>query len=213
MPTRIKICGITRREDAELAVELGAAALGFNFYRPSPRYIAPAAARVIIRELPAFVTTVGVFADETDVERVASVAAEAGVSAVQVDESLLSSAANGLGSLGRFQVIATVRVTPGSKAGKATALGIRTVLLDTYRPDRRGGTGQPFDWSFAREATRYQRVILAGGLTSENVGDAIRAVRPYAVDVASGVESAPGVKDEARLRAFFTAVDEADRHA
>ena len=209
MPTRIKICGITRLEDAKLAVDLGAAALGFNFYPPSPRYIAPAGAFGIIRRLPPFGVTVGVFADETNLNHVTSVAREAGVSVVQLHNPGAPDSAGA--TLGRYPLIWTVAVANGFAPESLKDLKATAFLLDASHATLRGGTGRKFDWNLAREAKKYGCIILAGGLTHENVGEAIRTVRPYAVDVASGVESSPGKKDPARLRAFFAAVEEADR--
>jgi len=207
VPTRVKICGITRLEDAQQAVDLGAAALGFNFYPPSPRYIEPEAARAMVRLMPPFVTSVGVFAQETDAGRVISMALEAGVTAVQLHgpgfpdlQELLSA----------FTLVVAVPVRANFKAEALAKFRPNAYLLDAFDPDRPGGTGKTFDWKAAREAKRYGPIILAGGLTPENVGQAVRVVRPYAVDVASGVESAPGIKDAAKLRAFFAAVTEAD---
>jgi phosphoribosylanthranilate isomerase len=208
VPTRVKICGITRRKDALLAVELGAAALGFNFYPPSPRYIAPSAAVEIIRQLPPFVMPVGVFADETDAEHVITVAREAGVAAVQLHGPALPVMD---GPLGEYPVILAVPVGEDFRPEGLSRFTAGAFLLDTFDRKLLGGTGKTFDWSVAREAKRYGHVILAGGLTPQNVARAIREVRPYAVDVASGVESAPRVKDAAKLRAFFAAVAEADR--
>lgn len=212
MPTRVKICGITRLEDAELAVELGAAALGFNFYAPSPRHIDLQGARGIIEGLPPFVATVGVFADETDCERILLIARQARVSALQVDGFPCSSAPDPQMLAARYPIIVTLKVADGFKPESLKLVKHGgTFLLDASHPTLRGGTGRRFDWNLAREATKYGRIILAGGLTPENVAEAIRTVRPYAVDVASGVESSPGMKDLARLRAFFAAVKEADR--
>jgi phosphoribosylanthranilate isomerase len=209
MPTRVKICGITRLEDAELAVELGAAALGFNFYPHSPRYVVAADAFGIIQRLPPFVVTVGIFADETDVNHISDVAREAGVNAVQLHNSGAPASAGA--ALGRYPVIWTVAVANGFIPEDLKGLKVTAFLLDAPHPTLRGGTGKTFDWNLALEAKKYGRIILAGGLTPENVGEAIRAVRPYAVDVASGVEYSPGKKDPAKLRAFFAAVEEADR--
>jgi phosphoribosylanthranilate isomerase len=207
VPTRVKICGITRIEDAQQAVDLGAAALGFNFYPPSPRYIEPEAARAMVRRLPPFVTSVGVFANETDAGRVISIAREAGATAVQLHgpgfpdlQELLSA----------FTLVVAVPVREGFKAEALGKFRLNAYLLDAFDADRLGGTGKTFDWNAAREAKRYGPIILAGGLTPENVGQAVRVVRPFAVDVASGVESAPGIKDSAKLSAFFAAVTEAD---
>ena len=161
----------------------------------------------MVRLMPPFVTSVGVFAQETDAGRVISMALEAGVTAVQLHgpgfpdlQELLSA----------FTLVVAVPVRAGFKAEALAKFRPNAYLLDAFDPDRPGGTGKTFDWKAAREAKRYGPIILAGGLTPENVGQAVRVVRPYAVDVASGVESAPGIKDAAKLRAFFAAVTEAD---
>jgi len=207
MPTRIKICGITRLADARLAVELGASALGFNFFRPSPRYIAPETAREIIGQLPPFVTAVGVFADEIDAEHVARVALQAGVAVIQLHGPRFPGPSPVLET---YPLIRAVAVKPDFQPADLARLKASTFLLDTFDVALPGGTGKPFDWKLAREAQRYGTIILAGGLTPENVGAAIQAVRPFAVDVATGVESTPGRKDPAKLRAFFAAVEEAE---
>jgi phosphoribosylanthranilate isomerase len=208
MPTRIKICGITRLEDAQLAVELGAAALGFNFYPPSPRYIAPAVARRIVGHLPPFMTPVGVFANETDGEHVAGVAHQAGVSVVQLHGPGFPKLD---GVLNDFLLIRAVAIGPDFKPELLRSLKAHAFLLDSFDPELRGGTGKTFEWGLAREAKRYGSIILAGGLTPGNVAQAVKEVHPFAVDVASGVESAPGVKDPDKLRAFFSAVEDANR--
>jgi phosphoribosylanthranilate isomerase len=208
MPTRVKVCGITRWEDAQLAVELGASALGFNFYPPSPRYLAPEAANAIIRRLPPLVTAVGVFANEIDGAHIAAIAREAGVAAVQLHGPKFPKAD---GTLAGFQMIRAVAVRDGMKVEDLTLLGASAYLLDAFDPDLPGGTGKTFDWALAHEAKKYAPIILAGGLTPENVSQAVREVQPYAVDVASGVESSPGKKDPKKLRAFFAATAEADR--
>ena len=207
MSTRVKICGITRWEDAELAVCLGAAALGFNFYPPSPRFIEPAAARAIVTMLPPLVTAVGVFARENDDEQLARVAREAHVTSVQLHGPPFPPFN---GALAEFSRIRAVAVKEGFRPETLGEFGGGAFLLDAFDPQLLGGTGRPFNWALAREANRFGTVILAGGLTPENVGEAIREVRPFAVDVASGVEASPGVKDPAKLRAFFAAVSAAD---
>jgi phosphoribosylanthranilate isomerase len=208
MPTRVKICGITRWEDAQLAVELGASALGFNFYQPSPRYIEPASARAIILKLPPLVTAVGIFADGLNDERVADVAKEARVTVVQLHGPRLPKLD---GVLAQFPTMLGVAVQEGFKPEALRGLGGDAYLLDAFDAKLLGGTGKPFNWALARDARRFGTIILAGGLTPENVGRAIREVRPFAVDVASGVEIAPGVKDPAKLRAFFQEVRQADQ--
>jgi len=206
--TRAKICGITRIEDARLAVELGAHALGFNFYEKSPRCIAPADAWKIIRKLPALVSTVGIFVN-WDAVSVVALAKSLQLSAVQLhgDESGAVTAA----------CARHIPVIKAFRAGaKFSAAQIRThsaassFLLDAATPDTNsasfGGTGRLADWEVAKRlATKYP-VLLAGGLSPQNVAEAILAVRPYAVDVASGVESTPGKKDPAKLQAFLAAV-------
>ncbi len=208
MPTRVKICGITRAEDAALAVELGAAALGFNFYSKSPRAIAPATAVLIIRQLSPFVTPVGIFADEPEDDRILATAQEAGLRALQIHGPRWPD----LDKLRvHYPVIVGLRVGPDFKLASLAELKASAFLLDGFDPQFLGGTGQTFDWSVARAAAHYGPIILAGGLKPENVAAAIRAARPHAVDVASGVESSPGIKDAEKLRAFFAAVAETDR--
>jgi len=208
VPTRVKICGITRWEDARLAVELGAAALGFNFYPLSPRYIDPAAARAIIMKLPPLITVVGIFANESDGGHVALLAKESRVTAVQLHGPRFPPLD---GPLADFTRIRAVAVTDGFQPKTLRDEGGDAFLLDTFDAKLPGGTGKTFNWALAREATRFGTIILAGGLTAENVRQAIREVRPFAVDVASGVEAAPGIKDAGKLRAFFRAVESADR--
>ena len=215
-PVRVKICGITSSEDARLAVQLGAGALGFNFYPPSPRYIAPEAASVIILGLPPFITTVGVFAGETESDHILSVAATAHVDAVQLHGPQFPKSSD---SLRDYPLSATVPVRDAERLQEAfrneelLALRPRAFLLDSYDPELIGGTGKTIDWVQAREAARFGPIILAGGLNPANVADAIREARPFAVDVASGVESAPGRKDPEKLRAFFASVSEAERRS
>ena len=207
--TRVKICGITELEDACLAVELGAAALGFNFYPPSPRYVLPGVAAAIIRQLPPLVMAVGVFADETKPDEVAAVAHGARVNAVQLHGPRFPAVS---GTLTEFPIIRAVSIREAKDLEELEALTAGALLLDHFDPKLIGGTGKTIDWTLARKAKRYGPVVLAGGLTPANVAQAIREVRPFAVDVASGVESAPGKKDPGKLRAFFEAVREGDRH-
>jgi phosphoribosylanthranilate isomerase len=207
MPTRVKICGLTRLEDVQLAVSLGAAALGFNFYPPSPRYIEPGRAREIILRLPPLVAAVGVFANETEAGHVISLAREAGVTTLQVHGPRFPA----LDELfAAFPLVVGVAVREGFRAADLRRTQANAYLLDAFDAELPGGTGKTFDWNAAREAKPYGPIILAGGLTPENVARAVREVRPFAVDVASGVESAPGIKDAAKLRAFLAAVAQAD---
>lgn len=206
---RVKICGITKLEDAKLAVELGAYAIGLNFYSQSPRSITPAAAAELIDRLPPLVATVGVFVN-WEAEPVVALCRALHLSAAQLhgDESpaLVDTITE------HVQVIKALRIGQGTApppyAKYRSAAGL---LIDAAQPGQFGGTGTTANWHLARTVAQSHRVILAGGLSPENVGEAIRVVRPYAVDVASGVESRPGRKDPARLRAFFDEVARASR--
>ena len=206
MRPRVKICGIRRLEDAALACELGADAVGFVFWPESPRFIDPYRARRIVSLLPPFVTPVGVFVNQP-ADHVAAVAGVARLGAVQLHGDEL------LGPFDRspLRIIKAVAVTDGFDPESALAgLPARvTVLLDAHDPIRRGGTGQSIDWKLAAGASRIRPIALSGGLTADNVGEAITEVNPYAIDVSSGVESAPGVKDGRALRRFFEAVHQA----
>jgi phosphoribosylanthranilate isomerase len=201
--TRVKVCGITRAEDARLAAALGAAAVGFIFWPESPRYVDPSRVRAIVGQLPPFVTPVGVFVNQP-VDHVLTVARLARISAVQLhgDES-----ANDYVPLG-YRVIKAVPIRSADDRAAARAVpASATVLLDAFDPARRGGTGQPVDWTIAASIARERPVVLSGGLTAGNVAAALRDVAPYAIDVSSGVEDAPGVKSAGRLREFFAAVE------
>lgn len=200
--TRVKICGVTRAGDARLAVELGASAIGFVFWPGSPRATSAPAVRAIVGQLPAFVASVGVFVNQAP-DEVLETAARAGIGVIQLhgDEDPAGYAGHG------FQIVKAVPVGDGFDPSALDRVsGEATVLLDAHDPIRRGGTGCPIDWRVAAAAARRRPVILSGGLTPENVQEALRRVRPHALDVSSGVESAPGIKDSSRLRAFFAAV-------
>ena len=199
---RVKICGVTRGEDALAAVRLGADALGFNFWPGSKRHITAAAARGIIARLPPFVTPVGVFVNQLEGD-MRALAAETGIQVFQLhgDEPPELCARLPL------PVVKAIPVDQVRALSRLLSYEVSAFLLDT--PSRGyGGSGEPFDWSLAEGVSEVAPVILAGGLTPENVAAAVRAVRPYAVDVASGVESSPGVKDMARMSRFFAAVRE-----
>jgi phosphoribosylanthranilate isomerase len=199
---RVKICGITRREDALLAVRLGADALGFVFWPRSPRAISAATVRGITDGLPPFVTRVGVFVNESP-SAVLTTAVEAGLTAIQLhgDEDASAYVDSPL------PVIKALPVGEGFSLSAVQDLPPRvTPLLDAHDPARRGGTGRVIEWAVAAAAARVRPVILTGGLNPENVKSAVAAVNPYAVDVSSGVEAAPGIKDESKLRAFLAAL-------
>jgi phosphoribosylanthranilate isomerase len=199
---RIKICGITRLEDALEAARLGADALGFNFWPPSRRHVSPAVAHRIIARLPPFVTPVGVFVNQPEGE-MRAIAAEAGIQAFQLHGAEPPELCARL----PLPVLKAIPVDQVRTLSKLLSYEVSAFLLDT--PSRGfGGSGEPFDWSLAEGVSDAAPVILAGGLTPENVAAAIRAVRPYAVDVASGVETSPGVKDAALMARFVAAVRE-----
>jgi phosphoribosylanthranilate isomerase len=207
MPTRVKICGITTWEDARLSIDLGASALGFNFYPPSPRSISPADAWSIIRRLPPFVEAVGVFVDWPP-QVVDALARAVRLGSVQLHGAETPADVAAVGR--KHRVTKAVQVKSGFRpASLARYRASDAILLDGFAPGLHGGTGRTLDWKLAHAARRYGRIILAGGLTPENVAEAIRVAQPYAVDVASGVESRPGRKEPSRLRALFDAIGSA----
>ncbi len=197
----VKVCGITRAEDARLAAEAGASAIGFVFWPRSPRAVSPEAARRIAEHVPASVLVVGVFVNQSPAE-VAGAVSTVGLDAVQLhgDEDPLQYAHVGA------RLIKAVPLGPGAPGAAWAGLppGV-VVLIDGALPSARGGTGRLADWTKAAEIAAHRQTILAGGLTSENVAAAIAAVHPFGVDVSSGVEARPGVKDPERLRRFVEA--------
>jgi phosphoribosylanthranilate isomerase len=207
MKTRVKICGVTNLADAQAAVEAGADALGLNFYEKSPRHISLEAAAEISRQLPPFVLRVGVFVDAPE-EFVLRAIAECGLTMLQFhgDEPPEFCARFGLMSMKAF------RIRDEKSLAELPRFQTDAYLLDAYSPEARGGTGEKFNWDLAVEAQKFGRpIFLAGGLTPENVADAVRKVRPFGVDVSSGVESSPGKKNHAKIRAFIAAVRHADK--
>jgi phosphoribosylanthranilate isomerase len=200
---RVKICGITNLEDARLAADLGAQALGFIFYPKSPRSIKPEAARQIIAQLPPLVLSVGVFVNEA-AALVLEVAEMVRLDWVQLHGEEPPEYCRFL----YRNVMKAIRVKDQSSLDQMAPYqgSVRAFLLDTCTSGPRGGTGESFDWSLARQAREYGPIVLAGGLRPENVAAAIREAAPQAVDVASGVEASPGKKDHVRLGAFFKAV-------
>jgi phosphoribosylanthranilate isomerase len=199
MQLRIKICGITCLADAHAAVNAGADALGFMFYDRSKRYITPEAVAKITADLPPFVFRVGVFVDPA-AEEVAKIAHLCGLTALQFHGSESPEFCANLA----LPVIKAFRMCDKMALHELPKYRTSAWLLDSAVPGQFGGTGEKFDWRLARDAAKLGRpVILAGGLTPENVGDAVREARPYGVDVSSGVESAPGKKDRAKINAFI----------
>jgi len=207
---RVKICGVTRPQDARLAEKLGAWAIGLNFYEKSPRAVSPANAWNIRRKMALTTQAVGVFVNWKP-EVIMYLVHALELMAVQLHGDETPKQLNYLED--DLPVIKAFRVGPGfSMSNFRRFRRASYFLLDaTAKKDQFGGTGKTFDWSIAQKAAAKHKIILAGGLTPENVGEAILTVRPYAVDVASGVESRPGVKDAGKLREFFAEVSRANR--
>jgi phosphoribosylanthranilate isomerase len=205
LAVRVKICGMTNTQDALAAARLGADALGFVF-ASSPRQISPEKARAIIKGLPPLVQTVGVFVDE-DPERVERVANFCNLDLLQFHGNESPAYCCGFGR----RVIKALRLKSHQElAGVSAYANIAgALLLDTFVPGQQGGTGLTFDWNLAREAGRYGRIILAGGLNADNVAMAISAARPYAVDASSGLERKPGVKDHGKMARFIESARQA----
>lgn len=205
MMLKIKICGLTNAEDAAVAVEAGADAVGFVFHRKSPRCAETSAVKAIIRELPPFVLPIGVFVNE-EPKVVRDVMDSCGLALAQLHGDETAAYCETLGR----PVLKAIRLRDrGSFLALAEfqgRAGVRGFLVDAFSPDAYGGTGQLADWSLAAEAAAVARILLAGGLTPENVAQAVGQVRPYGVDVSSGVEARPGKKDHAKVRAFVQAV-------
>ena len=206
---RVKICGLTNAADAKLCAELGAHAIGLNFYPKSPRAVSPFTAERIIRELPPFISTVGIFVNWAPEAVIAlSQALRLDFAQLHGDETpqVVAEIAK------KIPVIKALRVSPEDSFPPFPKYnGASAFLLDAANAGEFGGTGQATNWLLAHKAAASHRIILAGGLTPVNAAEAITAVRPYAVDVASGVESRPGKKDAGKLRAFFDAVNWADQ--
>ncbi|NJN69863.1 MAG: phosphoribosylanthranilate isomerase [Nitrospira sp.] len=202
---KVKICGITNVEDAEVAIRAGADALGFVMYRKSPRFVEPAMARAIVAGLPPFVLPVGVFVNE-EAERVRALMDECGLALAQLhgDES-----AHYCQNLGRPALKAIRLKDRGGFLALAEFHGranVRGFLIDAFSDHAYGGTGKTVDWTLAQEAARSAPIILAGGLNPGNVAQAVQIVCPYGVDVSSGVEQRPGKKDPDKVKAFIQVV-------
>jgi len=195
---RVKICGITNNEDAHAAVEYGADALGFVFAK-SPRQVTKKHTRDIIRNLPPFVTTVGVFVDEK-VDKIKEICDFCGIHTVQLHGNEQPSY---LKELEGYKLIKAFRVKEEDDLKQLVNYKPHAFLLDSYVKGVMGGTGVSFKWEIARQAHKYGIIILSGGLTPENVKEAIQMVKPYAVDVSSGVESSPGKKDTLLVKRFI----------
>lgn len=207
MRTRVKICGITREQDALLAAEYGADAIGLVFYPPSPRAVSVERAAAIVRELPPFVTTVGLFVN-AEAELISRVVDDVGVDLLQFHGQECPDYC----AQHRRPWIRAISMKPDTDLAamqRQFAAG-RGLLLDAYRPGIPGGTGETFDWDRI-PAGLGPRIVLAGGLDPNNVADAVRRVRPYGVDVSGGVEAAKGIKDPRKIRAFIEEVLSAEK--
>ncbi len=201
---RVKICGITNIEDAVAAAEYGADAIGFVFQPKSPRAITPETAKNIVSALPPFITTIGVFVNESKLE-IERIIRYVGLNIVQLHGNEPPDACQ----LNR-KVIKAIRVKDLTDLEPLKRYNVSAFLLDTYSPHTMGGTGQIFNWDIAVEAKKFGRIILAGGLNHENIEEAIKWVRPYGIDVATGVESnKKGEKDHKKLKLFIEKAREA----
>jgi len=202
MRTRVKICGITREADALVAVEYGADAIGLVFYPPSPRYVELEQAAAIAAVLPPFVTTVGLFVN-ADAETIAEVVERVGIDLIQFH----GNECRDYCGEHRRPWMRALRMKDDLDLPAAVEefSAARGLLLDAYRPGVPGGTGETFDWSRI-PAEIAGRIVLAGGLNPDNVADAVRQVRPYAVDVSGGVEAEPGIKDPIKIARFMAGV-------
>jgi phosphoribosylanthranilate isomerase len=201
--TRVKICGITEIEDARDAALLGADAIGLNFYPNSPRYIEPSRAAKIIEKVPPFVTVVGIFLNHPDPQNLEDFAVSVGLHAVQLHGNETPAYCS---MIQRVKVIKSFGVDSNFRVDTLRGYGSGTFLLDGCSP----GKGGSFDWELAFGANAFGSIIIAGGLTPDNVSSVVSTLHPFAVDVASGVESKPGKKDYDKMRRFIEAVQRAD---
>ena len=205
---QIKICGITNLEDAKACVELGADMIGLNFYPQSPRYIEPEIARQIVERIPRSARAVGVFVDAST-DEICNTAKRAGIESVQLHGDFSPDTCRELA--GKFRVIRAFSTDGRFQPKDAGSFPDCDVLLDAYHAELRGGSGVTCDWSAARATLPFARfLILSGGLNAQNVAHAIAAVAPHAVDVCSGVERAPGMKDYRTIEKFIAAVRTAE---
>lgn len=203
---KIKICGITNLDDALAAAEYGADALGFIFYKKSPRYIKPEKAAEIISQLPPFITPVGLFVNERE-EKIREVQQHTCIQTIQLHGDETPDFCSRFGE----RVIKAFQVKDKESIKHLAQYHVGAFLLDSYRDGQRGGTGTTFDWHLAVVAKTFGRIILAGGLTPDNAAEAVKLVQPYAVDIASGVEREPGIKDHSKIKKFITEVRRASR--
>jgi phosphoribosylanthranilate isomerase len=203
---KIKICGITNLDDAMASAEFGADALGFNFYKKSPRYIEPQKAAEIVEQLPPFTVPVALFVNERE-EKIRDIIFTTGIKVLQFHGDETPDFCQRFGN----RVIKAFQVKDKESLKHMAHYRVAALLLDSYRDGVRGGTGTIFDWHLAVVAKTFGRIILAGGLTPENVAEAVKLVQPYGIDVAGGVEKEKGLKDHAKLKKFITEVRRASR--
>lgn len=206
---RVKVCGITRPEDARACYHLGVHAIGFNFFPGSPRYLAPAVAKEIVASLPPFLSCVGVFVNEPDPCQVEETARSVGLHAIQLHGDETPEYCRQIGSL---PVVKAFRTGIDFSEEEPAAYSVQAILLDGFQKGCFGGTGQHCDWQTAAALAKRFPVILSGGLTSANVQDAIRQVKPWAVDVCSGVETRPGIKNAEMIQRFMQQILQGDAH-
>ncbi|HEX2639412.1 MAG TPA: phosphoribosylanthranilate isomerase [Pyrinomonadaceae bacterium] len=208
--TKIKICGITNLEDAKAAVRFGADQIGLNFYPQSPRYVTVEQARRIAETVASRAAAVGVFVNEP-LETIVEIARKVALEAIQLHGDETADFIKGLRNETGLTVIKAIRVADGLDSAEQNSFGADAILLDSFSNSERGGTGKTFDWDVARRFSNLAlKIYLAGGLTPENVREAIAAVKPYAVDSCSGVELTPGIKDHLRLKLFIERAMEND---
>jgi phosphoribosylanthranilate isomerase len=205
---KVKVCGITSYDDAAMVLDQGVDALGFNFFPPSPRYIHPAEARLIIRRIPPFTVTVGLFVNVAVQDQVSEMARIAGVQVLQLHGDETPEYCRGLAD---WPLIKALRIGKDGIQEQFSEYPVQGFLLDARDDILFGGTGKSFDWRLAKGIGRMRPIILAGGLRPDNVRKAIQVVEPYAVDVCSGVESAPGKKDAGKLIEFMNEVRNVSR--
>lgn len=194
----VKICGVTNADDATYALKSGADAIGFNFYPSSKRFIVPEKAREISEELDISILRVGVFVNPAR-DYVDATIRQVALNAIQFSGNETPDDVSGY----QLKVFKAIHITGVESLAAMKLYGVDAFLLDTHRDGDFGGTGETFDWDVARKAKQFGKVILAGGLTPENVSAAVRLVRPYGVDVSSGVEARPGIKDHKKIRDFI----------
>jgi len=199
----IKICGLTRLKDAELSLQLGADLLGFNFYKPSPRYIEPAAAAEIINQLPTETQTVGVFVNMPthELQTLLNICPLNSLQLHGDETSADCQAANALGP----EIIKALRIRKIDDINQCDHYDVKTILLDAFREELYGGTGHAFDWSWIKNKLTNKNFFLAGGITPENITNAL-TIGTYGIDLCSGTESEPGIKDHQKLKTLFNII-------